>query len=173
MTIQKITEKATTCFFCILLPRYNTIFPHLGNMVETLHWHSHSKTTWTKKTCKKNWYEYDTATLGCLAEYGSHGLWSKCLLPTSKTDFKTIPLDIKTCLLHLASVAINKKTWKVGNARRQTQVCLLWLCCILYLIVFAIGLGSFPYWVGKYPRTIVLSPGKTLSEKLDPNVKTL
>ena len=121
MTIQKITEKAT-CFFCILLPRYNTIFPHLGNMVETLHWHSHSKTTWTrtKKTCKKNWYEYDTATLGCLAEYGSHGLWSKCLLPTSKTDFKTIPLDIKTCLLHLASVAINKKNME-GRQRTKTN----------------------------------------------------
>lgn len=85
MTIQ-ITEKATW-FFCILLPRYNTIFPHLGNMVETLHWHSHSKTTWTKRTCKKNWYHIET--LGCLVECGSYGLWSKCLLPTSKTDFKT------------------------------------------------------------------------------------
>ena len=50
---QKEEDRKGNVFLCVLLPRYNTIFPHLGIMVETLHWHSHSKTTFQENMQEK------------------------------------------------------------------------------------------------------------------------
>ena len=147
MTIQKITEKAT-CFFLHLVATVQhhlpTYWQHGWNTALAFPQQNHLDPENMQEKLVRVWY-CNPRMFG-----GVWIIWALVKMFAShfqnRFQDKSPTVDIKTCLLHSVSVALSKQKKTKGQYRTTvwTQVCLLWLCCILYLIVFAMGGRKLP-----------------------------